>query len=120
MLTTAFEGARRVERLRCVRLDWVDGRPQPVPGSEFELRADLVLLAMGFTGTVFGDDAELIDAVRGTIRAAASDYATSRSRVFACGDARRGQSLVVVAIREGRDCAAAVHAALARKDAPRI
>ena len=117
VLTTAFEGGQRVERLRCVRLDWVDGRPQPAGGSEFELKAELVLLAMGFTGTVFGADPSLLDAAGGTIRAAPSDYATGRPRVFACGDARRGQSLVVWAIREGRDCAAAVHAALARDNA---
>jgi len=84
---------------------------QPVAGSEFEIKADLVLLAMGFVGprkagAVETSGIELTP--QGNVRAIMGDYRTSRDRVFACGDMRRGQSLVVWAIREGRDCAAAV------------
>ena len=83
-----------------------------MPGSEEVYEADLVLLAMGFTGTRFPAEASGLASARGAIVADTKAYATARERVFACGDARRGQSLVVWAIREGRDCAAAVHAAL--------
>jgi glutamate synthase (NADPH/NADH) small chain len=84
-----------------------------VPGSEFEMRADLVLLAMGFVGPV----PSLLDAFgvardgRGNARAdteGPASYVTSAPKVFAAGDLRRGQSLVVWAIREGRQCARAV------------
>jgi glutamate synthase (NADPH) small chain len=102
VVSQAFEGADRVERLLCKRAD---------TGEAFVLKADLVLLAMGFTGTPFEDDG--LDKAHGAVRAGFGDYATSRDRVFACGDMRRGQSLVVWAIREGRDCASAVHRALA-------
>ena len=82
-----------------------------VPGSEFTLPADLVLLAMGFVGPrraglVEQSGAEL-DA-RGNVKANTDDYRSTAPRVFACGDMRRGQSLVVWAIREGRQCARAV------------
>jgi len=112
VLTQGFVGQDRLEALRCVRVSWEEGSVQPVPGSEFELRADLVLLAMGFTGSRFPAASAGLEEERGALRAATRDYLTSRPRVFACGDARRGQSLVVWAIREGRDCAAAVHEAL--------
>ena len=85
-----------------------------VPGSEFEMKADLVLLAMGFVGPVqtglleqFGVETDL----RGNVKAATDGegcYQTSVPKVFAAGDMRRGQSLVVWAIREGRQCAHAV------------
>ncbi len=107
--TNAFEGDGRVERLRCERVEWVDGRMQAAPNSGFELRADLVLLAIGFTGANFDGEAGGIAMDRNVVRADFGSYATSRERVFACGDMRRGQSLVVWAIREGRDCAAAVN-----------
>jgi glutamate synthase (NADPH/NADH) small chain len=86
-----------------------------VPGTEFEIPADLVFLAMGFTGprlagAVRDSGVELTP--QGNVKATMTDYRTSRDRVFACGDMRRGQSLVVWAIREGRDCAAAVDAFL--------
>lgn len=111
--TTAFRGGTRVERLQCERVRWAGGRIERVPGSEFDIPADLVLLAMGFTGTASMGSEAGIAQDRGLIRAEFGDFATSRERVFACGDMRRGQSLVVWAIREGRDCAAAVHALLA-------
>ena len=112
VLTTEFVGTDNVESLRCKRARWEAGQLEGVEGSEFDLKADLVLLGMGFTGTAFPNEAAGLTSERGAIAADAVGFATSRDRVFACGDARRGQSLVVWAIREGRDCAAAVHAAL--------
>jgi glutamate synthase (NADPH/NADH) small chain len=84
---------------------------KPIPGSEFTIKADLVLLAMGFLGPVqagmIKDLAVDLDK-RGNVAADTNRYAASVPKVFACGDARRGQSLVVWAIREGRQCARAV------------
>jgi glutamate synthase (NADPH/NADH) small chain len=84
-----------------------------VPNSEFELKADLVLLAMGFVSPVQGilDSFGVEKDARGNARAATEGdkaYTTSVDKVFAAGDMRRGQSLVVWAIREGRQCARAV------------
>jgi glutamate synthase (NADPH/NADH) small chain len=102
-----------VEKLIAARVEWKDGKMQEVPGSEFELKADLVLLAMGFVSPVntiinaFGIDKD----ARGNAKAATDGegcYQTSDPQVFAAGDMRRGQSLVVWAIREGRQCARAV------------
>ena len=112
VLTTEFVGASEVQGLRCKKVRWEGGRLAEVEGSEFDLKADLVLLGMGFTGTAFPFEAAGLASDRGAIAADTTRFITSRERVFACGDARRGQSLVVWAIREGRDCAAAVHAAL--------
>jgi len=109
----------RIEALECVRLEWVreDGRMQmrEIAGSEFQLKADLVLLAMGFVGPrhdglVQQAGVELDP--RGNVKANVEDYRTSTPRIFACGDMRRGQSLVVWAIREGRQCAQSVDAYL--------
>jgi glutamate synthase (NADPH/NADH) small chain len=107
--TTGFSGDERVERIH-----WLanSGEPPfaPVPGTEESHPAELVLLAMGFVGP----EPQLLEALgvardeRGTIAAAA--YETGVSGVFAAGDARRGQSLIVWAIEEGRRCAAAVDA----------
>jgi len=108
--------AGKVTGLECVRLEWVagpDGRMQmrEVEGSTFVLKADLVLLAMGFVGPrregVVAQSGAELDA-RGNVAANVIDYRTSAPKVFACGDMRRGQSLVVWAIREGRQCARAV------------
>ena len=110
--TLSLDGDGKVERLRCARADWSGGTLAPVAGSEFDIRADLVLLAMGFTGTPFDAAKAGLVIERGAIKAGFGSYATSRTNVFACGDMRRGQSLVVWAIREGRDCATAVNAAL--------
>lgn len=97
--------------LECVRVEWVDGRMQEVPGSEFTLKTDLVLLAMGFVGPNAAGMIEQagveLDA-RGNVKADTNAYATSQDGIFACGDMRRGQSLIVWAIREGRQCARAV------------
>jgi glutamate synthase (NADPH/NADH) small chain len=81
------------------------------PGSTFHIKTDLVLLAMGFVhpvraGAVTSIGVELDP--RGNVKATDRDYATSVPKVFVAGDARRGQSLVVWAIREGRQCARAL------------
>ena len=112
--TKRFEGRNgKVEKLIAVRVEWRDGKMQELPDSEFEIKADLVLLAMGFVSpvqqvlTLFGMDCD----ARGNARAStdgAKAYASSVNKVFAAGDMRRGQSLVVWAIREGRQCARAV------------
>jgi len=97
--------------LECARVEWIDGRMQEVPGSEFMLQADLVLLAMGFVGpNVPGliEQAGVALDARGNVKADTTAYATSQDGIFTCGDMRRGQSLVVWAIREGRQCARAV------------
>ncbi len=125
----ALGSAGAVEALECVRLEWragADGRltMSPVEESEFTLRADLVLLAMGFVGPRHAGLIEqagvaLADG-RGNVEANTDDYKSSLTRVFACGDMRRGQSLVVWAIREGRQCAQAVDAYLmGSSDLPR-
>ena len=109
VMSAKFSGENgRVRELHCVR---VDERMKPVEGSEFVLKADLVLLAMGFLGPVtdgmvkdLGVDLD----PRGNVRADTVRYQTSDEKVFACGDMRRGQSLVVWAIREGRQCARAI------------
>ncbi|NMF99788.1 glutamate synthase subunit beta [Aromatoleum toluolicum] len=100
----------RVTGLKAVRLEWKDGRMSEVAGSEFEVKADLVFFAMGFTNPLgklleaFGVEKD----ARGNAKATTDGvgcYATSAPKVFAAGDVRRGQSLVVWAIREGRQCA---------------
>jgi glutamate synthase (NADPH/NADH) small chain len=106
----------RVEALECVRVEWEkgdDGRfaMREVPGGRFQLKADLVLLAMGFLGPVrrgLIEQAGVALDPRGNVLANTVDYQTSVANVFAAGDMRRGQSLVVWAIREGRQCARAV------------
>ena len=113
VMTSAFVGENGVvTAIECVR---VDERMKPIAGSEFSLKADLVLLAMGFVSPMReGMLTELgvaFDA-RGNVAADATRYASSHEKVFACGDMRRGQSLVVWAIREGRQCAAAIDEAL--------
>ncbi len=110
----------RVEALECVRVEWVRGAGgrmamQDVPGSTLRLPADLVLLAMGFTGPRVPGLVEQSGAAldpRGNVQATDRDYRTSQPKIFAAGDMRRGQSLVVWAIREGRQCARAVDEAL--------
>ena len=109
VLTQKFSGeGNRVSRLHCVR---VDAKINPLAGTEFEIKAELVLLAMGFVHPVHeGMIAALgleLDA-RGNVKADMTAYASSLPKVFACGDMRRGPSLVVWAIREGRQCAHAV------------
>jgi len=115
VLTKRVVGDNEVKGLECVRVEWVDGRMQEIAGSEFTLKADLILLAMGFVGPL---KPGLIDQSgvdldgRGNVAANVTDYQTSDPQIFACGDMRRGQSLVVWAIREGRQAARAVDEAL--------
>ena len=100
-----------VTGLDCVRVEWASGQMQEVPGSEFTLKADLIFLAMGFLGPLqqgLLDQADVVLDPRGNVAANAFDYRTSDPQIFACGDMRRGQSLVVWAIREGRQTARAV------------
>ncbi|MFZ1546925.1 MAG: glutamate synthase subunit beta [Candidatus Nitrotoga sp.] len=103
----------KVEKLHAVRVEWKDGKMQEVPGSEIEMKADLVLLAMGFVSPT----QQILEAFgvekdgRGNAKAVTDGvgyYQTSVDKVFAAGDMRRGQSLVVWAIREGRQAARAV------------
>jgi len=107
--TTHFSGENgAVKKLHCVR---VDEKFKPIAGTEFEIEAELVLLAMGFVhptheGMVKGLDLALDR--RGNVAAATDDYKTSIAKVFTAGDMRRGQSLVVWAIREGRQAAHAI------------
>jgi glutamate synthase (NADPH/NADH) small chain len=107
------DGNGNVKALKCVRVEFKDGKMVEVPGSEFELKADFVFLAMGFTNPL----TQVLDAfgvekdARGNAKAdteGAKAYHTSVKKVFAAGDMRRGQSLVVWAIREGRQAARAV------------
>jgi glutamate synthase (NADPH/NADH) small chain len=105
----------KVTGLECVRVEWVDRQMQEIAGSEFTIPADLILLAMGFVGPkkagLLEQAGVALDA-RGNVAANTEAYATSEPGVFACGDMRRGQSLVVWAIREGRQAARAVDEAL--------
>jgi glutamate synthase (NADPH) small chain len=112
--TKRFEGKNgKVEKLVAARLEWKDGKMAELPGSEFEMPADLVLLAMGFVSPVAGvlEGFGVEKDQRSNARAPTEGenaYKTSVNKVFAAGDMRRGQSLVVWAIREGRQCARAV------------
>jgi glutamate synthase (NADPH/NADH) small chain len=109
VLTKEFIGEDGVvKKLRCVR---VDAKMQEIPDSSFEIKADLVLLAMGFVSPLHEGLLEGLGVTldpRGNVQAETSNYKTSIDKVFACGDMRRGQSLVVWAIREGRQAAQAV------------
>lgn len=124
--TKRFEGSNgKVERIIACRVEFKEGKLEEVPNSEFEIKADLILLAMGFVSPV----ANVLDAfgvekdARGNVKASTDGegcYRTSVDKVFAAGDMRRGQSLVVWAIREGRQCAKAVDAYLmGSSDLPR-
>ncbi|HNI37578.1 MAG TPA: glutamate synthase subunit beta [Pseudomonadales bacterium] len=116
--TKRFEGKDgKVEKIIACRVVFKDGKMEEVPNSEFEIKANLILLAMGFVSPV----AAVVDAFgvekdpRGNVKAITDGegcYRTSVGKVFAAGDMRRGQSLVVWAIREGRQCAREVDAFL--------
>jgi len=114
--TKRFEGRNgKVEKLVAARVEWKkDGggmKMVEVPDSEFEMKADLVLLAMGFLGPVTAGLVEKFGVARDArtnVKADTDDYRTSVDKVFAAGDMRRGQSLIVWAIREGRQCARAI------------
>jgi glutamate synthase (NADPH/NADH) small chain len=109
VMTKAFSGENgAVKTLHCVK---VDAAMKEVPGSDFELKADLVLLAMGFVHPVHDGMIKALGVKldgRGNVEANVANYKTSAPKVFSAGDMRRGQSLVVWAIREGRQAARAV------------
>ena len=109
VMTQSFIGeGGKVKKLRCVR---VDDKMKPVAGSEFDIDADLVLLAMGFVSPVLEGMVKDLGVEldpRGNVKANVLDYKSSKEKIFACGDLRRGQSLVVWAIREGRQAAHSV------------
>ncbi len=129
VLTKRAVGARgAIEALECVHVEWqkdAAGRMvlTEIAGSEFKLKADLVLLAMGFLGPRrqgMLEQAGVALDPRGNVKTNTNDYRTSLEKVFSCGDMRRGQSLVVWAIREGRQAARAVDAFLmGSSDLPR-
>src|SRR5210317_204742 len=111
IMTTRFIGREKsVSALETVRVEWVDGRPQPIAGSEQIWKCDLVLLAMGYLGPrtellkQIGCDTDL----RSNIKTDPKTHMSSVDGVFAAGDCRRGQSLVVWAISEGREIARCV------------
>ena len=98
-------------KVTCINCVKVDEKMKPIPKTEFSLKADLILLAMGFVhpiheGLIEHSKTELDE--RGNVKANTEDYKTSSSKIFTAGDMRRGQSLVVWAIREGRQCASSV------------
>ena len=109
VLSTKFSGeGGAVKKLHCVR---VDEKVKPIAGTEFEVDADLVLLAMGFVHPVHKgmiEELELKLDQRGNVKADTLAYQSSNPKIFAAGDMRRGQSLVVWAIREGRQAAHSV------------
>jgi glutamate synthase (NADPH/NADH) small chain len=115
--TKRFSGeGGRVKALHAVKLAWKKDehgsfKPEEIAGSEFEVEADLVLLAMGYLHPVKSGMLEQLGVAldgRGNVKAHTTGYRTSNEKVFAAGDMRRGQSLVVWAIREGRQAARAV------------
>ena len=110
--TKAFKGeAGKLRALVASRVEFKDGKLVEVPGSEFEIKADLVLFAMGYIHPVHRgmlDELGLKYDARGNVAADTDTYRTSMPKVYAAGDTRRGQSLVVWAIREGRQCARAI------------
>lgn len=117
IVTKAFEGKKgKLQKIIAARVEWtrdeVSGqlKMKEIEGSEFEIKADLVFLAMGFLHPVEAvlNAAGVEKDARGNVKANTEDYKTSVPKVFAAGDMRRGQSLVVWAIREGRQCARAV------------
>ncbi|WP_071057739.1 glutamate synthase subunit beta [Pelistega sp. MC2] len=117
IVTKSFEGKKgKLSKIIAARVEWIRDdvtgqmKMQEIEGSEFEIKADLVFLAMGFVHPVAAvlEAAGVDKDVRGNVKANTENYQTSVPKVFAAGDMRRGQSLVVWAIREGRQCARAV------------
>ena len=106
VLTQKFEGSNNhVKSLECVK---VNEKFEPLKGTEFKLKADLVLLAMGFVSPVIDNltqDLKINHDRQDNVSATDKDYKTNHPKVWVAGDMRRGQSLVVWAIREGRQCA---------------
>ena len=109
VMTESIGGAEgKVTAINCIR---VNDEMKPIPNSNFQLRADLILLAMGFLHPIHQgmiEDLSLDLDERGNVKADSKNYMTSKDKIFSAGDMRRGQSLVVWAIREGRQCASSV------------
>ncbi len=125
ILTKSFEGIKgKVKKINCVEVEWITNKlglkeMKEVQGSEFSLKADLIFLAMGFLHPVHEgliNDLKLQLDQRGNILANETEYKTSSKKIFVAGDARRGQSLVVWAIREGRQCANSINQFLIGKE----
>ena len=98
----------KVTAINCIR---VNDKMTPIPNSNFQLKADLILLAMGFLHPIHHgmiEDLNLDLDERGNVKADSKNYMTSKDKIFSAGDMRRGESLVVWAIREGRQCASSV------------
>ncbi|HEY9080596.1 glutamate synthase subunit beta [Magnetovibrio sp.] len=113
VLTKEFIGDAdgNLKAAKCVRVEWKNGAPAEIAGSEFEIPCERAFLAMGFVHPVHEGMIEELGVEkdpRGNVGANTDDYKTSIDKVFAAGDMRRGQSLVVWAIREGRQAARAV------------
>ena len=110
--TKEFKGEEgKLTALAACRVEWRDGKLQELSGTRFEIRADLVLFAMGYLHPVHRgmlDELGVKYDARGNVAADTESYRTSVPKVFAAGDTRRGQSLIVWAIREGRQCARAI------------
>ena len=110
--TKEFKGENgKLTALAACRVEWRDGKLQELPGTTFEIRGDLVLFAMGYLHPVHRgmlDELGVKYDARGNVAADTESYRASVSKVFAAGDTRRGQSLIVWAIREGRQCARAI------------
>ncbi len=130
--TTKLTGEGKVEKLHLVRLEWTQDeagiwKMTPISGTDFAVDVDLVLLAMGFVHPVHSGMIEQLGVAldsRGNVLADTEDdvnsYQTNLEKVFSCGDMRRGQSLVVWAIREGRQCARSVdYFLMGKSDLPR-
>ena len=127
--TKAFKGNENGEvvALQCNEIKMENGKFVEIPGTEFEIKAELVLIAAGFVHPVHEGMINELSGIgleldqRGNVKALYGEFedahATSLGKVFACGDMRRGQSLVVWAITEGRRCAAAVHNYLMQESA---
>ena len=116
VLTQKFQGSNgEIESLQCVK---VNEKFEPIAGTEFQLKADLVLLAMGFVSPIVNNltkDLNIQHDSRDNVQADEKTYKTNHEKVWVAGDMRRGQSLVVWAIREGRQCAHEVDKALMGK-----
>ena len=117
VLTKRFEGGAngQVKKLHCAEVEWIDKNGkmemQEIPDTQFEIEADLVFLAMGFVHPVHEGIINQLDLKldpRGNVLANDNAYKTSKDKFFVAGDSRRGQSLVVWAIREGRQCAESI------------
>ena len=117
VMTQSFEGDAEgnVKKLHCIK---VNKKFKPIEGSEFKIKADLVLIAMGFLSPIYDGMLEGLNIdldSKNNVLADSVDYKTSCEKVWTAGDMRRGQSLVVWAIREGRQCASAVDEYLMEK-----